>query len=290
MLIEELHTPILGAGAYPCRGAVVTPNYRQGVFRFLLSRRWIGFAIFVVVLAALCIRLGLWQFHRLEHRLDNNKVVTTHFATAPVDLSTVLKKGQKVDEKSEWTRVTATGTYDVSHEVTVKFSTRDGLPGVDVVTPLVLTDGRAVLVDRGWMRTTNTGAKPTVPPPPTGPVTISAWLRQNNGTNSQANQLHDGQIRAISSIGLAASVPYPLNDGYLNLRTQTPKSVHPLAAEPQPELGQGPHFFYALQWWFFAVLAVVGWFWFAWAEAKERRNPTRIDGFGAAPPPEREPV
>jgi cytochrome oxidase assembly protein ShyY1 len=290
VLIEQVHAFILGAGAHPCSVAVVASNYRQGVFSFLLSRRWIGFAIFVVLLAALCIRLGLWQIHRLEHRLDNNKVVTTHFATAPVDLSTALNKGQKVDDKSEWTRVTTTGTYDVAHEVTVKFSTRDGVPGVDVVTPLVLADGDAMLVDRGWMQTSNTGSKPTVPPPPTGPVTIMGWLRQNNGAKGDAIEPHGGQIRAISSIGLARSVPYTLNDGYLNLRTQTPKSAHPLAAEPKPELGQGPHFFYALQWWFFAGLAIVGWFWFAWAEAKERRNPTRIDGFGDAPAPEREPV
>ena len=158
---------ILGAAAHPCRGAVAAWNYRQGVFSFLLSRRWIGFAIFVVLLAALCIRLGLWQIHRLEHRLDNNKVVTAHFKASPVELSTVLGKGQTVDAKHEWTRVTATGTYDVEHEVTVKFTTRDGAPGVDVVTPLVLADGDAVLVDRGWMATRNTGSRPTVPPPPT---------------------------------------------------------------------------------------------------------------------------
>ncbi|MDX6276685.1 MAG: hypothetical protein QOJ72_813 [Nocardioidaceae bacterium] len=254
------------------------------MFSFLLSRRWIGFAIFVVLLAALCIRLGLWQIHRLEHRLDNNMVVTAHFKAPPVELSTVLGKGRQVDDKSEWTRVTATGTYDVAHEVTVKFTTRDGAPGVDVVTPLVLTDGDAVLVDRGWMSTPNTGSRPTVPPPPTEQVTVMGWLRQNNGAHGDAIRPADGQVRAISSVALAKTTPYALLNGYLNLRTQTPKSAHPLAAEPKPELGQGPHFFYALQWWFFAGLAIVGFFWFAWAEAKERRNPTRVDGFHELPP------
>jgi cytochrome oxidase assembly protein ShyY1 len=70
---------------------------------------------------------------------------------------------------------------------------------------------------------------------------------------------------------MASSVPYTLAGGYLNLRTQQPAATTPLALEPRPELGQGPHFFYALQWWFFAALAVVGWFWFAWTELKERR-------------------
>ncbi len=253
------------------------------MFRFLLSSRWIGFAIFVVLLSALCVRLGLWQFDRLEHRLAQNKVVKAHFKAAPVDLTTVLPQGTKVDDTSEWTRVTATGTYDAAHQITVKFSTRDGAPGVDVVTPLVLADGRAVLVDRGWITTKNTVEDPDVPAPPSGQVTVMGWLRQNNGSRQQATRPVHGQVRAISSEGIEGSVPYALSNGYLNLRTQDPAATKALAVEPKPELGQGPHFFYALQWWFFAVLGTVGWFWFAWAEAKERRSPTRIDGFAAKP-------
>jgi len=256
------------------------------VFRFLLSRRWIGFALFVILLASICVRLGFWQIHRLEHRLAQNKVITAHFKAGPVALGAALPPGQTVDDALEWTRVTATGTYDLKHQVTVKFKTRNGAPGVDVVTPLLLDSGDAVLVDRGWIETKNTVAKPDVPAPPVGPVTIMGWLRQNNGATGQAIRPVDGQIRAISSVGLASSVPYTLLDGYLNLRSESPKASAPLAAEPQPSMGQGPHLFYALQWWFFALLAVVGWFWFAWAEAKERLHPTRIDGFagtGAKP-------
>jgi cytochrome oxidase assembly protein ShyY1 len=70
---------------------------------------------------------------------------------------------------------------------------------------------------------------------------------------------------------MASSVPHELADGYLNLRSQKPPAAEALALEPRPELGQGPHFFYALQWWFFGGLAVFGWFYFAWVEHKERR-------------------
>ena len=249
------------------------------MFRFLLSSRWIGFAIFVILLAAVCTRLGIWQIHRLDHRLAQNTIIKAHFGADLVDLEVALKPGQKVSDSSEWTRVSTTGTYDVEHQVTVKFSTRDGAPGVDVVTPLVLASGAAVLVDRGWMETKNTMDRPDLPAPPTGAVSVTGWLRQNNGASGQAVRPVDGQVRAISSTGLASTVPYTLVDGYLNLRSESPKPSTALAAEPKPELGQGPHFFYALQWWFFALLAIVGWFWFAWAEAKERRAPSRIDGF-----------
>lgn len=249
------------------------------MFRFLLSSRWIGFAIFVVLLAAVCVRLGYWQFDRLDHRLEQNKVISAHFNKPPVELSSALSAGEKVEDSTEWTRVTATGAYDVEHQVTVKFTTRDGAPGVDVVTPLVLADGSAVLINRGWTETKNTVDRPEVEAPPAGTVTVMGWLRQNNGAGSEATHPVDGQVRAISSEGLAKSVPYELRDGYLNLRTQDPPATKALALEPQPDLGQGPHFFYGLQWVFFALLATVGYFWFARAEAKERRNPTRIDGF-----------
>ena len=245
------------------------PRFTLG---FLLSRRWIGFAVFVVVLAAICVRLGFWQIHRLDHRLDENAVITRHLAADPVPLSRVLSPGEEVDDRSEWTRVRATGTYDVEHEVTVAFTTREGAPGVDVVTPLVMSDGTAVLVDRGWLSTTNTRARPkNVPAPPTGEVTVVGWLRQNNGADDNAVEPMDGQVRAISSKGMASDVPHDLVDGYLNLRSQKPAAARPLALEPRPELGQGPHFFYALQWWFFGGLAVLGLFWFARDELKERR-------------------
>jgi cytochrome oxidase assembly protein ShyY1 len=255
------------------------------VYRFLLSVRWIGFAVFVIVLAAVCTRLGFWQIHRLEHRLDQNKIITSHLKAEPVELTQALEPGAEVDDTSEFTRVRATGTYDVEHQVTVKFTTRDGAPGVDVVTPFVLSSGHAVLVDRGWQESENTVARPDVPAPPTGQVTITGWLRQNNGAGGEAIRPIKGQIRAISSVGFAKSVPYELLGGYLNLRSEDPAPAKTLAAEPEPERGQGPHFFYALQWWFFALLAVVGYFWFARSEAKERRSPTRVDGFAGTNPP-----
>ncbi|KAA1376020.1 SURF1 family cytochrome oxidase biogenesis protein [Aeromicrobium fastidiosum] len=253
------------------------------MYRFMLSARWIGFAIFVIVLAALCTRLGFWQMHKLELRLDRNDIITQHFSTDPVDIDTAMPPGSAVDKTNEWTRVSATGTYDVDQQLTVKFTTRDGAPGVDVVTPLVLPSGDALLVDRGWMETQNTVKRPKVPAPPTGEVTVEGWLRQNNGAGGAAVRPSEGQIRAISSDALGQVMPYDLVDGYVNLQAEKPAPATALAAEPKPELGQGPHFFYALQWWFFALLATVGYFWFARAEAKERRNPTRLDGFADQP-------
>lgn len=248
-------------------------NYGHDVqFRFLLSRRWIGFALFVVVLAGICLRLGQWQFDRLDERRDENRLIAAHLSTDPVPLSTVLPPGESVDGTTEWTRVRVSGVYDTAHQVTVKFTTRDGAPGVDVVTPLVMSNGSAILVNRGWLQTDNTADKPAaVPAPPAGEVTVVGWLRRDSGADDQAVQPTDGQVRAVSSRGMASDVPNDLLGGYLNLRDQQPAATEPLELEPEPDLGQGPHFFYGLQWWFFGALATVGFVWFARDELKERR-------------------
>ena len=240
--------------------------------RFLGSARWVGFAIFVVALSAVCIQLGLWQFHKLDDRQVRNELVREHLDTDPVPLEDAVPAGDDVEADQEWTVVTVSGTYDVEHEVTVKFVNRDGRPGIDVLTPLVLENGSAVLVDRGFVETLRTNAAPDdLPEPPDGDVEVTGWLRVDSTAGGQATFVNDGQVRAISSRGMAEHVPYDLRSGYVNLQEQTPASDG-LEPEPRPDLGQGPHFFYGLQWWFFAALAIVGYGWFARAERQERRT------------------
>jgi len=230
-------------------------------------------AVFVVIFGALCIRLGFWQFDRLEHRLDRNEYISANLAAAPVPLDEVHPPGHEITDVTQWKRVTVTGTYDVEHEITVKFLTRDAGPGVDIVTPLVTKSGTAILVDRGWLATQNGPQRPDdIPEPPDGTVTIVGWLRADSGADDHAVKPTDGQVRAISSAAFADFVPYPLYEGYLNLRTQDPATTTALDLEPVPEQGQGPHFFYALQWWFFSLIGIVGYFWFARTEAQERRQ------------------
>ena len=77
--------------------------------------------------------------------------------------------GRDVAASDEWRVVTATGTYDVSDTVIVRYRTREGASGVDVVVPLVTDSGTALLVDRGWVAADNRGADAgDVPAPPGG--------------------------------------------------------------------------------------------------------------------------
>lgn len=242
----------------------------ERVYRFVLSRRWLGLAVVVAVLATLCVQLGRWQLSKLEDRKATNVTTAANMDAPPVPWTQVMQSGRAPAAEDLYRRVQVTGTYDPSEQATVKYQTRDQGPGVDVVTPLVTADGTAVLVDRGWLGTDNTPDQVDVPLPPTGTVTVTGWLLADSGADRSATTPTDGQVRAVSSEGFASELSYPVAGGHLALLDQTPPSAVELAPPVPPDLGQGPHFFYGLQWFFFGLLAVVGWFWFAWAEAHPR--------------------
>jgi cytochrome oxidase assembly protein ShyY1 len=254
---------------------------------FLLSRRWVLFLGAVVVLAYGAFRLGEWQFDRLEQREDSNAVIERNLAADPVPVAQVLEVGEPVAAEEEWRHVTATGEYDEDASVVVRYQTRDGQSGVDVVTPLVTDEGPALLVNRGWAATGNTGTTtPEVPSPPAGEVRVAGWVRAD--ATGDSTRVADQSTRAVSSEAIGATLPYPVYGGFVELDTETPPPAEPLTKVEQPDLGEGPHFFYGLQWWFFAALAVFGFGYLVWDERRRMRQRRTRDGGSAPPEPDPE--
>jgi cytochrome oxidase assembly protein ShyY1 len=247
-------------------------------FGFLLSRRWILFALVVVVLAYATWWLGGWQFRRLHDRKVENSVIRTneHRAAAPV--GDVLSPDRDPSEQDEWRVVTASGTYDAGRTVVIRYRTRDGAQGVDVVVPLVTSDGTALLVDRGWLETDPSGVnRSDIPAPPAGQVDVAGYVRVNGSGDS--TQVADLSARAISSDAIGPAIGHPVFGGFVELKAEDPAPHTRLEPVELPELDNGPHFFYGLQWWFFGVLAVFGFFYLAYDEwrngPRSERAPVR---------------
>jgi cytochrome oxidase assembly protein ShyY1 len=239
--------------------------------RFLLSRRWLLFALVVVLLAYATWWLGEWQFRRLDERKHDNAIVRANESRDPAAAGDVLAVGRPVDHDDEWRLVTATGTYAADDTVIVRYRTRDGESGVDVVVPLVTRDGTALLVDRGWMPSDNRGTDTSdVPAPPEGEVTVTGWLRVD-ATGDSAT-VSDHSTRAISSVEIGRALDRPVYGGFVDLKTEDPPGDQPLEGAELPELDNGPHFFYGLQWWFFGVLAVFGFFYLMYDEWRAARR------------------
>ena len=239
---------------------------------FLLSRRWVLFALVVAGLAWLATQLGQWQFHRLEDRKHENRIVATNLARPPALVDDVLSTERSPSVDDEWRRVTVHGTWDDRHTIVLKYQTRDAGAGVDAVTPLVTEAGHAVLVDRGWVSTKNTGgSRPRLPKATSGPVTVTGWVRRD--ATGSATEVSDLSTRAVSSSRIAAVTPYPLYRGFLDLAQESPEPAVRLAPTELPDdTSNGPHFFYGLQWWFFGALAVFGFCYLAWDEFRRHRE------------------
>ena len=169
----------------------------------------------------------------------------------------------------------ATGEYAVEDTVIVRYRTREGEAGVDVLVPLVTADGPALLVDRGWMAAENAGSADVDPPaPPTGEVTVTGWVRQDGSGDS--TEVSDGSTRAISSSEVGEAIDREVYGGFVDLDTEDPAPAEALAGAELPDLGEGPHFFYGLQWWFFGLLALAGFGYLAydeWRGQGRRRTP-----------------
>jgi cytochrome oxidase assembly protein ShyY1 len=243
------------------------------VFRFLLTRRWLGLLLAVIVVGVGCVELGRWQFWRYSTRHDSNEAIRANLAQPAVPVERVMSPDQPVPDSAQWTNVVATGTYDPRHQVLVIYRTRDGTAGVDIVVPLVTQSGTALLVDRGWVQTAaNANETPDVPAPPSGTVTVTGWVRQNSTGGSSQVVPSNGSVRAISSDALKSALPYPVYDGFVDRTKEDPPGSPSPAPALAPDLSAGPSYFYGLQWWFFAVLAFGFWVYFAWTEYTQQRS------------------
>ena len=253
------------------------------MIRFLLTRRWLGLLAAVLVVSAVCVELGLWQFHRYSARHERNTVTRANLHDPPVSVSRVMQVGEAPAAADEWRQVEATGTYDADRTVVVLYQTRDGAPGVDVVTPLVTADGTALLVDRGWVETAANGnSRPELPPTPAGTVRVTGWVRVDAEEDAAVTDAADGSVRAISAEAIGETLPYPTYGGFVDLTDEDPATEPAPQRAEEPDLSSGPHFFYGVQWWFFAALALGFWCYFARTEYVARRaallSPRTDDG------------
>jgi cytochrome oxidase assembly protein ShyY1 len=218
-----------------------------------LVLRWIGLAVFAITLSVAFVNLGYWQLDRLDQRRNRNESVLSHESAPVVPFETVFTR--PITDSDQWQRVTATGTFDADHQFVVRYRAHAGSTGFEVVTPLRTPFG-AVLVDRGFASRPPGQDFPKVAPlPPPGTVTVIGYVRRNEQASADAMTPVEGQMRSINSEALAGALPYPVRSGYIGAITVAPGVNTGLAPVHPPELSEGSHLSYALQWFLFAGMA-----------------------------------
>ena len=233
------------------------------ILRKMLSRKWWFTTLLVVLGTALCVRLGIWQFDRLDGRRAFNEQVITMRAMDALDLNS--GKFDSITEM-EWRSVTVQGEYDFANQIALRNQYHRDQYGYHLLTPL-LFNGTAVFVDRGWI-------------PADGNSTPEDWRKYDeSGVVNVTGQIRLGQGKpsfggvadALPADGsplwvwnnadidvISLQVPYPVLDIYIQPDMDFDDEVPPIPYQPTVELTEGSHFGYALQWFTFATILFVG--------------------------------
>ncbi|MGW4465795.1 SURF1 family cytochrome oxidase biogenesis protein [Micromonospora sp. NPDC004704] len=259
------------------------------MYRFLLTPRWLGILALTLAAAAVMVLLGNWQLSRYRERSAINERIDAADRIAPVPLAGVLPPaggtagtaGNAPAKEMAWTRVTVTGRYDTANTIVVRGRTVDSKVGFEVVTPLLLDDGTAVLVDHGWVPPPNGSAteQPRIPAIPTGQVTVVGRVHMSESKPGAVDR-RDGKLetRRVAVPRLARELPYPLFGAYLLVGEQTPAADPTFAAVPIQHENNWQNAGYVIQWWLFALMTLYGFGWLARREALGDTLPKTRDG------------
>lgn len=250
------------------------------MYGFLRRPRWIVLTVATLAAMVVMIYLSLWQLDRHGERRAANRAVAERAELPPAPLADVLGPTATLDDigEAEWRTVTVAGTFDLAAQFFVNDRSLQSLPGLHVVTPLRLADGRALLVNRGWVPAPPAvGVPPEAPAPPTGPVTVTGRVRETQTRGWIGPQDPEtGVLTRVARLDVARigeQVPYPLVPAYVELLGPDDGSLpRPL---PLPDQNPGPHLSYAGQWLLFTLLAGVGWVALVKRHAKVTRQAAR---------------
>lgn len=225
----------------------------------------------VLALAGVCVRLGFWQISRWHEKRARNAALSAALQAAPIALT-----GRNVPLDSlRGHRVEARGQYDETRQILLSGRSNAGSPGVDVVTPLVLAPGaRAILVDRGWLYAGDAATSRPQDSPEPGLLSVRGTiepLRRGAG-GPPLRMLASGSTtlysaRWLDSDTLERRFPYTLAPYVVRQMPGPGVPDRPRRRAPEP-LNEMMHLSYAIQWFFFAAILLVGSASLAWSRRR----------------------
>jgi cytochrome oxidase assembly protein ShyY1 len=245
-------------------------------FKFLLTPKWILVTLICFGMLPAFQALSNWQWQRLSDRQVLNVQIQSQIDKDPVSLSGILIDGtesKSVPSDTQWRTVEMTGTWLQPEQVLVRKKSLESNLGLWVVTPLRLTDGTVVMVNRGWTAAANSAIdSPVVADVPIGEVEVLGRLRDVQERTSPApTDLPEGQVDRIVPMEIVSSEE-TLSNAYVEMTASRPESkTSEIRTLPEPEVTEGAHRSYALQWMFFEIMTVIGWYILVRNELKDQR-------------------
>ena len=207
-----------------------------------------------LLLILLCLWAAQWQYHRGVDRHARNTLITEQSLLPAVELGELTGN----IDSFEWRTISIQGVFDDKNQILLRNRYSEGVYGFEQLT-LFEFDQRKIWVDRGWIKA---GSNATIPPQlqqtSDESVRITGRLRLDSS-------LPQGKFFAVANNAqrdlvsqLDARKGIQTEDFYIDLISVSDTAMNPDVPVELPELSDGPHMAYALQWIFFAALVIYG--------------------------------
>lgn len=223
-----------------------------------MTRRNILAVAVAFIVAAACIRLGFWQLERLSERQASNELVRQRFAEPPVPAGLLAGEPKSV----RFRRVRVEGNWDFDREIVLSVKTRDGSPGVHLVTPMRRANGAAtVLVNRGWVYSPDALTVDRARWHEPRDATVIGYVEELNAEHAGPVAARDTESRTwrfLYADRVARAFPDGVAPYYIVALPEESQRANAPVRLPVPVLSDGSHRSYAVQWFSFAAIAVVG--------------------------------
>lgn len=251
------------------------------MLRAIFGPKALALSLVAILAIVLCLDLGKWQWNRKEARDQINRVLTTNLKKPPIALSEVMSSKVEPKRSDRWRRVQASGTYEPSTYY-VRGRSYQGKYGYAVLSILRCdSDARLLWIDRGWIAAPGRATeKPIAPAPPNGVVEIIGRIRgldslDNPGPGGALFGLPFKQPQTVAAFISREGATGPMIKGYLELVSSTPSGQNQPIPLDTPTITPGPHLAYAVQWYLFALLFLVGRVLLARDEYRQNRDEYR---------------
>ena len=209
-----------------------------------------------LLLVAGCLFASQWQFARGSTQSQTNKIIAKNLELPTLALAD-FDNLDAVD--NQWRTVKITGNFSPTNQELVRNRYYEGKFGFEVLTLFKSTGGENFWVDRGWVAAgPNAATPPKVTPAIEGDVEITARIRSENLSRQLQGSFFVTRVetekpKSITKLQGVDAKPY-----YLDLLPSEDGKIEPLTNIELPELSNGPHYAYAIQWLAFAALALIG--------------------------------
>lgn len=236
--------------------------------------RWMV-ALAAIAAATLTARLGWWQLDRAAQKIAMQTTLDERARLPVIDQASALGASAEAASAQQQRLVRLTGRWSSAHTVVLDNRQMNERPGFLVVTPLLLDDGSAVLVQRGWLpRDMHDRSRVADVPAPGGEVVVVGRVAPPPGRLYEFNAGERGRLRQNLDIdGFARETGLALRPLSILMSDSPAAMGDGLRRDwPAPSLGVAMHQGYAAQWFGLSALVLVLYVWYQLIQPWRRRH------------------